>query len=400
MKLKTSFVHHEARSGGLWIALALFIGSPFGLGAAAGLFKTNVGAGVMAMVACVSAMIYAGFVLARTGRATPGTVGISKEGVDFNGRTSIPRSKIVSAAYTPAVGRRPASVRFTGTRERELGWVEVKDHAEGDEALAALGLAPQQTSAQFYAVAKRGSTGFWAMIAAIVATVALSVGAAAMMHHAEAAYLAIIPFIFASAYFMPASLHVGSDGLLYKMRVGSRFFAWSEVLEVQPIQAGIKVLLKNGEGYDIPTVSRGKMYNEYERVAQATLISRANDALAAFNRGIPPDLSARVARLGRSKEEWIAQLRDREGGFRDAPLRSEDLWKIVESPAAEVSARAGAAAVLAQEATEDDRVRLRVAAEVCVEPRLRVVLDKAASGEDAMEALGDVEDEPLSEASS
>lgn len=65
---------------------------------------------------------------------------------------------------------------------------------------------------------------------------------------------------------------------------------------------------------------------------------------------------------------------------------------MVESPAAEVTARAGAAAVLEQEATEDDRARLRIAADACAEPRLRVVLDKAATGEDAMDALGDIDD--------
>lgn len=392
MKLQTSYVHHAARAGSLWLALFMLMGAPFGLGAAAGLFRTNVGAGAMAMVACVAAMIYGGFALARGGRATAGAVEVSKAGVDFDGRTSLAREKIRAAAFTPRVGRRPSSVRFLGKYERELAWIEVKDHAHGDEVLSALGLAPNQASAQFYALAKRGTTGFWALIAAAIGATALSVGIAVLVGHAEAAYLGILPFALVSAYFMPAKIHVGADGLLYEMRVGSRFFPWSEVLEVQPIQKGIAVLLKSGEVYEIPTVSRGKMYYEYERVAQATLVSRANDALAAFDRGDVPDVSARVVRLGRTKEAWIAGLRDREGSFRDAPLRSEDLWKIVESPAAEVTARAGAAAVLAQEATEDDRARLRIAADACAEPRLRVVLDKAATGEDAMDALGDIDD--------
>ena len=95
MKLTTSYVHHEARSGGFWIALLLFLATPFGLGASAGLFRTNVGAGAMGMIACVAAMIYAGFTLARSGRATKGTVEVSKRGLELDGRTTLPREKIV-----------------------------------------------------------------------------------------------------------------------------------------------------------------------------------------------------------------------------------------------------------------------------------------------------------------
>ena len=56
---------------------------------------------------------------------------------------------------------------------------------------------------------------------------------------------------------------------------------------------------------------------------------------------------------------------------------------------------------LAREASSDDRARLRVAAETCAEPRLRVVLDKAGGGaadNDLLTALDDVEDERAAEA--
>ncbi|MFO0735904.1 MAG: hypothetical protein U0270_08490 [Labilithrix sp.] len=398
MKLQTTFVHQQAKTGLLWLSVLGIILPPFGMSGAAAISKASGIEGAVALAVCVGIMIASGFGLARLGRASTGTVEITKEGVDF-GASQLPREAIVTAAFTPAVGRRPPSVRFVGKNERELGWLAVEDHAQADQVLTALGLAPSQTSAEFYALAGYGTTGWAVLIASVVMSIALGVGVAALAHQPAAAYLATIPLLAASAIFLPAKIHVGSDGLLYKMRVGARFFPWSTVQAVLPIEKGIQVLLKTGETHDIPTVARGKMYYEYERVAQATLIARATDALATFeraresDRGDVPDVSARVARLGRSKEEWLSKLFDREGSFREAPIRNEDLWKVVESPGADVTARAGAAAVLAREASDEDRVRLRVAAETCAEPRLRVVLDKAATGEDVMEALAEVEDE-------
>lgn len=398
MKLHTAFVHQQAKIGLFWLSLLGFILAPFGIAGAAGISRINGIGGAIATAVCLGVMIASGFGLARLGRASTGKVEISKKGVEF-GASQLPREAIVTAAFTPAVGRRPPSVRFVGKNQRELGWLAVEDHAQADQVLTALGLAPSQTSAEFYALASSGTPGWWALIAAIVVSVMLGIGAIALSHQPVLGYLSVVPLLAASAIFMPAKIHVGSDGLLYKMRVGARFFPWSTVQAVLPIQKGIQVLLKTGETHDIPTVARGKMYYEYERIAQATLIARATDALATFeraresDRGDVPDVSARVARLGRSKEEWLSKLFDREGSFREAPIRNEDLWKVVESPGADVTARAGAAAVLAREASDEDRVRLRVAAETCAEPRLRVVLDKAATGEDVMEALAEVEDE-------
>jgi hypothetical protein len=56
------------------------------------------------------------------------------------------------------------------------------------------------------------------------------------------------------------------------------------------------------------------------------------------------------------------------------------LWRIVRSPAAEPSARAGAAIALRPALDEAGRQRLRRLAETTIAPRVRVVLEAAAAG--------------------
>lgn len=152
---------------------------------------------------------------------------------------------------------------------------------EGDEVLAALGLSPKRTSAEFQVFANHGGRGSWYTLGTIGLTMA-------------------------------------------------------------PNASEVTMVLESGERFDIPIVRRKNMSYDAERIAQAALIARARESLAAFTRGDVPDVSARVARLGRTKEAWLEQLRDRHGTFRTAPIRSDDLWEIVENPAAEVTARAGA----------------------------------------------------------
>ncbi|HZU83716.1 MAG TPA: hypothetical protein VE987_12400, partial [Polyangiaceae bacterium] len=62
-----------------------------------------------------------------------------------------------------------------------------------------------------------------------------------------------------------------------------------------------------------------------------------------------------------------------------AALPSERLWRVVEDSSADRTARAGAALALTRSLDDTGRERLRVAAESCAEPRLRVALSTFAT---------------------
>ncbi len=79
-------------------------------------------------------------------------------------------------------------------------------------------------------------------------------------------------------------------------------------------------------------------------------------------------------------------------GYREAAVTSEHLWPVVENAALGSPARAAAAVALRAHLDEEGKTRLRVAAEACASPNVRVALE-AVLGEDdneltrALEAL-------------
>jgi hypothetical protein len=72
--------------------------------------------------------------------------------------------------------------------------------------------------------------------------------------------------------------------------------------------------------------------------------------------------------------------------YREVQVDSERLWRLLDDPAAAPASRAGAALALSS-IDAASRTRLRVAAEACAEPRLRVALSRVADGapDDALE---------------
>ncbi len=79
-------------------------------------------------------------------------------------------------------------------------------------------------------------------------------------------------------------------------------------------------------------------------------------------------------------EEWRAALDEvalGERGFRGAAVPDDELYEILQDPAAPLGRRVGAALVLRRR-DGDARARIRVAAETSVEPRIRVALEAAA----------------------
>jgi hypothetical protein len=70
--------------------------------------------------------------------------------------------------------------------------------------------------------------------------------------------------------------------------------------------------------------------------------------------------------------------------YRFPSISREQLWDLVEGPAADASTRTAAARALSAALDVSERARLRVAAAQCAEPRLRVALETVADGgEDA-----------------
>jgi hypothetical protein len=121
------------------------------------------------------------------------------------------------------------------------------------------------------------------------------------------------------------------------------------------------------------------------------MVRRIEEARAVFARSTPVEgAAALVAPGGRSIAMWLHDVRElvKARSYRDALLDEERLWRVVDDPSMVPATRAGAAMALAT-IDEDARGRLRVAAEACADPRLRVALACMADGveDEEMEAV-------------
>lgn len=351
--------------------------------------------GLIPVLMLVAGLVVGGVSLASLvrDRFRRGQLTIDRDGVRL-GDDLIPRAAITSAWFSPGVGRVRASVRLVGGDDRQLAQVAVSSEAEADELLDALALGPRQRTARFSAFTPSSGANALAAYGAFALGFLPMVGMFLFGAPALVA-LSVLIWSVASALLVPCQVHVGADGLLIATRLAPTFIPWSEVEAVEYYDRGVVVRRREGE-MKIPTAQPGRFANDYDRVLQQGLFTRATQALAAYRRGEQPDAAARIARRGRPHDEWIRDLFDREGSFRVAPVLDDQLWSVVESPTAEATARAGAAAVLARTADESGRSRLRIAAEACTAPRLRIVLDRTASGAseaEVEEALVEVEEE-------
>ncbi len=203
----------------------------------------------------------------------------------------------------------------------------------------------------------------------------------------------------ALATFLPGRATVGADGLLLRWLFLRRFvpFTIMEHVAVQsmvsrnkdgsPNVSGYRVEIETSEGPDV-NVDTGRNPRELFDVLVAARRSRHVREHGAFD---PRALRAE----GDDEKAWLGRLRalaDRVQSFRvDAPS-TEELLAIVDDATLDEEARAGAAVVLGARSDDEAKARLRVAKEATASPKLRVVLDAAADGqeEDVERALTDI----------
>jgi hypothetical protein len=377
-------------------ALVAFVSSPclFGLadivdrwfGATSGLSGRVLGAAVF--ITAFAAMAVSAFALFRANQRVGGLVRIDGEGLRL-GEVSIPRARIRGGYHRPGA---PEGVMILLDKSAVPVAIDVEDRDQAYRVLEELGVGATQRSVPFAGVAPTRSVSAVALWTGMIAGVALL----ALSLPLHAAWLGVlgVAIVVASFAFVGATFHVGADGVLVKHRLGERFVPWSDVRAVGPYRRGVLLVL-DGERLALPTTPHVIMFYDNERAMQAALLLRMRDALAAHRFRGSSDAAERIARRGRPAADWVRDLFHREGDFRQAPLLDDDLWRVVESTTADATARAAAAAILAQGGGDGARERLRISAAACAAPKLRIALDRAASGatdEQMADALAEVED--------
>lgn len=199
-----------------------------------------------------------------------------------------------------------------------------------------------------------------------------------------------MPYVLAGAssrLFAWRELVVGTDGVSWK-RNGRRHFVPLREIDGVMVHQGSLVLTRDDGSktwirVDADDPGLADALNGRIRKALAE-VGRAGGKLTLFTRG------------DRSFDDWMASVRDllKKGrGFRDIAVHAEDALAVLTDPAADPESRVGAA--LALERTEEPALiaKVRVAADACASPKLRVALEDALTGELEEETVEAAQDE-------
>jgi hypothetical protein len=340
-------------------------------------------------------------------KQTRSRVVVTPEGIVVDGKLRVRRDAVAEGYFQPRrEGRYRSSVRVLDKHRRILFETEVEDEDQALALLGALGLDPRSHRAEFSAASPVYATYARQMLfvfGAIAGSVALAGAFTALTGLAGGPFLAYLFMPVILVGLIPAKIVVGADGVLVRWLWQKRFIPMSELrLITREENRGIRFHLQSGEEIVVQTSARARTEGQVTIEHREAVFARVNEALATFrNRDGAASASALVGRGTRSKIEWLEALKKlagvgtRGGGYRDAALRDDDLWRLVEDPSAAPDVRAGAAFVLRGSLDDAGRARVRVAAEATASPKLRFALDEVAK-DDAAElesALDDLEHE-------
>lgn len=200
------------------------------------------------------------------------------------------------------------------------------------------------------------------------------------------------------------TLTVGAEGIAIRSAVGTESrLGYPDMDAVVAEGADVRVIRRDGSSFIVGFGLHPEGEHMKRCVVRASMLAAVIDsARGAYDHaarvGDAGRRAAILARGGRDVREWMQALRtlnETQASFRSATLPDEELWRITEDPTEQEPVRVAAAVALRDRLDEGGRRRLRIVADACVVPRLRVALDAASLDDDAAlaRALEDMEAE-------
>jgi hypothetical protein len=312
---------------------------------------------------------------------------VDESGVWLDGTLAVRHSDITSVSL--------------GLDEQTTVHIRTKHHAyscpftnreDADALLEALGRTPEETLVEIALTPSLLAGGFrsfpWWKVGLLLA---VALGLIALLPVLARARVRSVGGLFGRV------LRIGADGLRIRGKLADEFLAYGEIAAVAARREEVVVRLHDGREIPLPVEVGARCPDIVAAIQRAIAKSRApsdQDAVQIFDDGV----KTRVGTDGTSAER-VAALRElgTETGasYRESRLPRERLWNIVEDPSLDGATRTHAAVVLSGNLTDEERRRLRVAADVSVGPTVRIAAD--ALGDELGEKLDDVVSESARE---
>jgi hypothetical protein len=177
----------------------------------------------------------------------------------------------------------------------------------------------------------------------------------------------------ALAFRKASRVSVGVDGVHIRGTSRARFFAYRDLDSAR------------ANGSDLELVRRGKVVLKLQLHGEDA--GRRDAVLARITERITQVQEGRGAMAAQmvaaSSKEDLLRVASGAGDYRLATMTREQLWALVEGPEVDARARRAAAEALAASSDAKERTRLRVAAEQCAEPQVRIALEEIAGDDGA-----------------
>lgn len=167
---------------------------------------------------------------------------------------------------------------------------------------------------------------------------------------------------------------VGLDGVWVRDASHALFFAYRDLEGARARGADLELVARGGR-----SALRLQMHGD-DAGRRDEVLARVQDAIARSRAG---DTRGAEMLVQAMPAGHVVASAGGDARYRLPSISREQLWDLVESPATDASTRTAAAGALAAVPIDDaDRARLRVAAEQCAEPRVRVALAALADDEE------------------